>query len=270
MANLHRARVCMVGSEQDMETLCRVLLSNYCEATDEEEILPQGVPELQERIRAIARRDGAEFDTFLYHMISDVRFGSAEQGTLRLEIRQQPCGLWTACFAYDSQSPFQVHEWLNLHKQCGRILTVIQRASWDFGAEKGELILTGGQTLDNWDGMGECWMWLIHQYEYGYPPEEAVERLQKLEATLLREDFDMTVEELLLSCEENLQAVALVVQDPEEVRRELENARAANDFPALADAQHAVAESVLWDTERNARWLATLREVRDLWMEKNA
>lgn len=268
MASLHRARVCMIGTEKDMSRICRILLENYANQEEDDEDLPQAsLQEMQKRIVEIAHRDGTEFDTFLYHMISESRFGNAEPGTLRLQIVQQPCGLWTACFAYDSQDAFQTHEWLDLHKRSGMVLTVVQKANWDFGMDKGEVILSAGQILDNWDNMAECWLWLMHQYECGYPPEEAVERLKKLEKTLIREDFDMTVDELLESCANNLKMIAETLQDPQMVRQNLKTALENKDFYAFADLEHMVAESVLWETEHNARWLACIDAVRALWQE---
>lgn len=202
---LYRARVCMIGNEKDMQSLCHVMLENYGNLDEENELLPPTtLKEMQERIRKVAMQDGADSDTFLYEMISDIRYGDADTGTQRLEIVQQPCGLWTACFAYDSTHAFQVHEWMNLHNRCGQILMLVQHAGYDFGLDKGQLVITAGQVLENWDTMGECWLWLIQQYECGYPPEEAVDRLKKLEKTLRREDFDMSIDELLESCAQNL------------------------------------------------------------------
>ena len=51
-------------------------------------------------------------------------------------------------------------------------------ADWDFGMEKGMKVFFGGKAHDDWNRMGEIWLWLWTQYETGYPPEEAVARLE--------------------------------------------------------------------------------------------
>lgn len=267
MATLHRVRVVAVGSEKDMGRLCRVLLTN-CDWLPPEDERPEfTVSELKDLIEDYIKVNGTPFDTFSYEMIAPMRFGDAEPGTCRLTIREENCGLWTACFSYDSQSVFQIHEWLDLHERCGRMLMVAQRASWDFGLDKGEIILTGGETLDDWNGMNECWLWLIPQYECGYPPEEAVKRLEKLSMTMEREECDMSISELLRSCMDNLNAIAMEVEDPEAVKASMRACVERRDFAGLLEMQHMVAESVLWETEHNAKWLACLETVLNAWKE---
>lgn len=266
MATLHRARVCAIGSEEDMIRLCTQLLANVDALPEEDERPAYKLDELRGEIIAYTHQYAGELETFMYSMISGMRFGDAEQGSCRLNIRREPCGLWTACFAYDSASAFQTHEWLDLHKKCGNILMVAQRASWDFGLDKGEIIFTGGGMLDNWDSMLECWLWLIPQYECGYPPEEAVRRLHKLQGTMEREDSDLTVDELLKSCMDNLNAIAMSVEDSEQVAQRLAHCRETRDFMGLLEVQHMVAESVLWETDHNAKWLACLESVREAWL----
>lgn len=265
MSSVHRARVCAVGSEDDMIRLCSVLLDNVTALPSDEDRPPFKLEELYQLILSYTREHASELETFMYTMLSGSRFGMAEPGTCRLTIRQELCGLWTACFAYDSPCEFQIHEWLNLHKRCGNLLMVAQRASWDFGQDKGELILTGGEVMDNWDAMNECWLWLIPQYECGYPPEEAVARLEKLSKTLDREDSDMTVDELLKSCMDNLNAIALEVEDPAQLTASIAASLEKHDFISLLETQHMVAESVLWEVDHNAKWLACLETVREAW-----
>ena len=264
---LNRVRVCAVGTKEDMRNLCHVLLSN-CGALlpeDEEDRAELTLDELKAMILQYTSENADEFDTFAYEMLSTMRYGDAEPGTCRLNIKEEPCGLWTACFSYDSQNQFQIHEWLDLHKRCGKVLMVAQRAAWEFGLDKGEIILVGGETMDNWDGMNECWLWLIPQYECGYPPEEAVARLEKLEKTLEREESDMTIEELLRSCMDNLNAIALEVEDGQALYASMMASLEKRDYVGVLEMQHLVAESVLWETEHNAKWLACLETVLDAW-----
>lgn len=265
MASLHRARVCAVGSQEDMIRLCSMLLDNCGVLPDEEDRAPFTLEEVYGLVQEYTREHETELDGFAYNMISPIRYGNAESGTCRLNIREESCGLWTACFAYDSTCEFQPHEWLDLHKRCGGLLMVAQRASWDFGLDKGELIFTGGSLMDNWNGMNECWLWLIPQYECGFPPEEAVSRLAKLSKTLEREESDMTVAELLKSCMDNLTAIAMEVEDGVAVRESLDACLARRDFAGLLETQHMVAESVLWEVEHNAKWLACLETVLTAW-----
>lgn len=264
---LNRVRVCAVGTKADMANLCRVLLSNCGALPPEDERPEYTLEELRAMVLQYAHENAEEFDTFAYEMLSTMRYGDADPGTCRLTIKEESCGLWTACFSYDSQSQFQVHEWLDLHKRCGKLLMVAQRAAWDFGLDKGEIILAGGEAMDNWDSMNECWLWLIPQYECGYPPEEAVARLEKLAETLEREEADMTIEELLCSCMANLNAIALEVEDGAALAGSMTACLERRDFVGVLEMQHMVAESVLWETEHNAKWQACLETVLDAWQK---
>ena len=267
MAMRHCARVCAVGTEADMRLMCQVMLDNIDYWEEPVDRPPYTLKELQEQLHHAVRENGPETDGFLYEMISPKRYGSAETGTLRLRIDQDGCGLWYACFAYESTSPFQTRERMDLHKRCDRLLMVALRASEDLGGENGEVIFTGGETLDNWDSMVECWMWLMEQYECGYPPEEAVRRLDRLQATLEAEEYDMSVDELLLSCERNLSAIELDDEDSAGLKQGIEMAVSRRDYSRLLEYCHAVAEAALWETEHNAKWLACISTIREAWLE---
>ena len=197
-----------MGTRGRHARLCQVILDNIDYWEEPVDRPPYTLKELQEQLHTAVRENGPETDGFLYEMISPKRYGTATPGTLRLRMEQDGCGLWYACFAYESTSPFQTREWMDLHKRCSHPLMVALRASEDLGGENGEIIFTAGGTLDNWDSMLECWMWLMEQYECGYPPEEAVARLDRLQAALEAEEYDMSVDELLGSCERNLSALA--------------------------------------------------------------
>lgn len=270
MAKLFRTRVVAVGTEADMLRLNRALLDNLdiIDDDDDDEGVatppPATLEEIYAQLREYARYEGGQDDSFLYGMITTTPFGEADEGSCRYVLQKQPCGLWTASFAYESSStPFQPEDWLRLHQKCDRIPMLALRAGWDFGLDKGMTLITGGRVHDDWDRMAESWLWLMHQYEFGYPPEEAVQRLRKLEVTFEREDFDMSVEELLDSCIENLQQLG----DTEDISPDaLQQLWRNREFAELFTMMARVAETALWETEHNARWIACLEAVRDAWL----
>lgn len=263
MAGLFRSRVTAIGTEEDMLRLNRMLLRNHgCEEDNPDDAPPLTLEGMVEKIRQLAQWEGAGEDGFLYEMVTPRPYGEADPAESRYILRREACGLWTASFVYEGAEPFQPEDWLSLHTRCGRIPMLALHASWDFAQAKGLTIFTGGQTLENWDRMAECWLWLIAQYECGYPPEEAVRRLEKLNVTLEREDFDLSMEELLESCMDNLRRV----EDVSDVTAETLAATArAKDFMALFEMQARVAETALWETEHNAKWLANLEVILDAW-----
>lgn len=264
MANIYRARVCAVGTEEDMLRLNRALLTNHDWLEESEDGPALKLSDLEQQVRRRAAWESGMDDGFVYDMIAPVTFGDATGGTCRYALRQEKCGLWTACFAYDSGTPFQAEDWLDLHRRCDRLPMVALRASEDFARDKGMLLLTGGQIQDDWSCMAETWLWLISQYECGFPPEEAVQRLEKLAAALEREEYDVTVAELLANCAEHLRRIGV----PEDITSEdLRDSAARGDYAALFDMQVRVAETVLWETEHNARWLACLEAVQKAWLE---
>lgn len=265
MANLYKSRVCAVGSEQDIRHVLIHMLDNCGYLPDEDELPHLSLSDLLEMVQMRAREDGDPGDTFLYEMIAEMRFGSAIPGTCHMKVQPHDCGLWTACFSYDSPSPFQQHEWLSLHNHASRILLVAQKASSDFTLDKGEMIFTGGSAMDNWDRMAECWLWVITQYECGLPPEDAVRKLEKLEKILVEEEYDTDIPSLLRSCRSYLEALALETSEPQALRSAMERCLEKGDFLRLAELQHTVAESVLWETEHNAKWFACLDMVMDAW-----
>ena len=258
MAALYRQRIAVIGSEQDMLRLAEMLLDNAGYLDVPEDRPPYTLSQLEDQICRMTREDGDANDTFLYTMVSRHRYGDAIEGTCRLQITAHPCGLYTALFRYDSTDPFQVHEWLDLHKRCGCPLMVIQRASSDFSLDKGEVLISNGKVMDNWDTMCECWFWLIDQYGCGLPPEEALEELKVLGKIMEREEYDMDIPNLLRSCRLNLESLSVSVQDQEALKQAIQAAISRQDYIRLCDYQYMVAESVLWETEHNAKWFATL------------
>ena len=175
MATLTRVRLCAVGTEDDMMTLCRALLDN-CQWLDDdtEDRPPLDLPGLIAQVNHHAQMEGGDDCTFYYGMVTPHPYGDALVDTCRMKIARHPAGLWTALFAYDSETAFQPEDWLRLHRQCRGVPMLALHADWDFGLEKGMKIFTGGRVGDDWSRMGETWLWLLAQYEVGYPPEEAI------------------------------------------------------------------------------------------------
>lgn len=271
MSETHHIRVCAVGSENDMTRLLRVLLENsgMLEDADPEEA-PKTRADYEQQVHDLAHSEGGKDDGFLYETIRTGAFGTALNDTASLTIRREACGVWTACFDYESNDHFQVEDWLHLHQRCNRLLIAAQYASYSFGLEKGSVLLCGGRAMDRWDTMAEVWMWLIAKYEYGYPPEEAIERLRKLQTTLDREDFGMSIDELLESCMAVLTETAEAVSDPSALTESMRAAIEQRDFQQLLRCQVSVAESVLWQTEHNNKWLANLEAIRTAWQRSMA
>lgn len=262
MASLHRSRVVAIGTEADMIRLNRALLKTQDWLEEPEDGPELTLEALYQQVHERAQFEGAQDSTFLYDMITSVPYGEASDESCRYVMRKEPCGLYTACFSYEGDTAFQPEDWLSLHKRCDRMPMLALRASWDFAQDKGMVIISGGRIHDNWDRMAEAWLWLLHHYEFGYPPEEAVERLAKLETTLEREDFDMSIDELLQSCIENLQYLG----DVSDISAEsLAAAREQQDFAGLFEMIARVGETALWETEHNARWIACLEAVREAW-----
>ena len=91
-----------------------------------------------------------------------------------------------------------------------------------------------------------------------------MERLAKLEKTLEREDFDMSISELLESCVENLEYLG----DTSDITAEsLQAAKEQQDFDLLFEMIARIGETALWETEHNARWIACLEAVQEAWQE---
>lgn len=143
-------------------------------------------------------------------------------------------------------------------------------ADWDFGLEKGMKRFVGGKMGDDWSRMGEVWLWLMAAYEDGYPPEEAVKRLNKLRATLEREDFDMTITELLTACTDNLRQLVEETGNAERLRAEMQRCREEKDFTELLRLYLRIAETALWESEHSNRWLSVLSATCEAWEDAAA
>ena len=260
------SRVCAVGREEDMIVLCRALLENrgWLPEEDEDE-LPLTLSQLTELVARHAQLEGGEGCTFYYDMVAPKTYGAALASESRMDVTRHPNGLWTACFRYGGDTPFQYEDWLHLHRQCGGLLMAAMYADWDFGLEKGMKIFVGGKAHDEWSRMAEVWMWLIAEYEVGYPPEESVERLRKLRRTFEREEFDMTVAETLQACIDNLTELGDMTADPDAMAEEISRCREEKDFDVLTDLYLLTASSVLWETAHNALWIANLKAAMARW-----
>lgn len=259
-----RSRVCAVGGEADMIAICRALLLNRGWLPEEDEA-PLTLEQLIALVRRHASKEGGEACTFFYDMVAAHPYGAALASACRLDVKKHPAGVWTACFSYGGDTPFQPEDWLRLHQQCGNVPMVAMYADWDFGLEKGMKRYVGGRMGDDWGRMGETWMWLMAEYEDGYPPEESILRLRKLKRTLEREDFDMTIGELLSACIDNLTALERDTGDAEALAAQLRACREEKDFTGLLRLYLRIAEAVLWEAAHVDRWLANLTADLEAW-----
>ena len=269
MSATNRARVCTLGTQEDMVRLCRTLLDN-CQWFDEpEDDKPDlTLEELMALIAKHARLDGSDESTFTYPMVGPRPYGDAVASTCRLNIRRHPCGLYLALFAYDSETPFQHEDWLNLHRQMKMLPMMALYANDDFGLEKGMKIFAGGRVGDDWDRMGEAFLFLIANYEEGFPPDEAVARLRKLRKTLEREDFDLTIGGILRGCIENLEGLQEDVSDLEALAADMQTFRQEKDYESLFHLYLRLIEAELWEIQHVDRHLACLEAVYDAWVEE--
>lgn len=266
MANYH-IRVCAVGSGEDIDALLRVMLRNCCELEDD----PDGLDAMPRRndmvdtIHRLTERDSGNEEGFQYDMITPEPFGRSDAASSRFSVREESCGEWSVCFDYHSADAFQADDWLRLHMRSNMLQLTVQYACDDFAREKGCALIAGGKVMDNWACMAEVWFWLILQYTSGETPEGVVEQLTKVEDVMMQEDFDMPPEELLCACETNLRRIDEQMARPEELRSALDEARAQGDWGRIASLRVSIAESILWETERNPKWLACLEAARLAW-----
>ena len=268
MSTLNRARVCTLGTQEDMIRLCRLML-DHCQWFDEEEADKPDLTleQLLTLIGKFSRQEGSEDCGFYYPMITAHPYGDAVASTCRLEIRRHSTGLYLALFSYDSETPFQHEDWLALHREIKMLPMMALYANDDFGLEKGMKLFVGGRVGDDWDRMGEAFLYLIANYEEGYPPEEAVSRLRKLRKTLEREDFDLTIGGILRGCMENLESLDEDVSDAEALAADMQTFRQEKDYESLFHLYMRLIEAELWDIQHVDRHLACLEATYDAWVD---
>lgn len=268
MATLNRARVCTIGTQEDMVRLCRLLL-DHCQWLEEEDEDYSALT-LEQLIALIgkhARLEGSDESTFCYPMVTAHPYGDAIPSTCRMTIRKHPTGLYLALFAYDSETPFQYEDWLAFHRELKMLPMMALYANDDFGLEKGAKIFVGGRVGDDWDRTGEAFLYLIARYEEGYPPEESVARLRKLRKTLEREDFDMTIGDILRGCIENLEGLDEDVSDSEALAADMQQFRQEKDYESLFHLYMRIIEAELWDIQHVDRHLACLEAAYEAWVD---
>ncbi len=266
--SLNRARICTLGTQEDMIRLCRLLLDHVDWFDEPEDNTPDlTLEQLTALIAKHAREEGSPESTFHYPMVSAHAYGDAVPGTCRMSIRRHPTGLYLALFAYDSETLFQHEDWVALHREIRMLPMMALYANDDFGLEKGAKLFVGGRAADDWNRMGEVFLYLIAQYEEGFPPEEAVARLRKLRKTLEREDFDMSIGELLGSCIDLLTGLAEDTADAEALTAEMAELRAQKDYESLFQLYLMLIEAELWDVPHAEKHLACLQSTYDAWME---
>lgn len=263
MSNIYRIRVAAVGSEEAMSSLLRVMLRNI-EALDEPDDRPPfSLRELQDTLLQHVAWELGEGETFDYATIAPHPFGQAEPGA-RYELLTLPGGLMAASFAYESTDRFQPEDWLNLHRASGRVPLFAIYAGDTFEMDKGGMIFSAGQAMEDWDRMAEIWFWLRKGFEIGRTPEEIPDKLEKISETLKREMWDQSVGELLTSCSELL--------DHAEVGREvtpamIREAAEARDFGRVFALTAQAADSVLFDAQHAALYRACLKQDIEKWHE---
>ncbi len=262
---IHRARVAVIGTQEDMTTLCRTLLANCDMLETPEDRPPYTLEELMTQVHAESARLGAPENGFYYGMVAFHTYGDALANSCRLDMVQHATGMWIACFHYTSETPFQREDWLHLHEATGRVPMLAIHASEEFAADKGMTVFMGGKVMDEWSQMGEIWLWLMEQYEVGNPPEEAVKRLEQLQQIMQESDFDMTIPELLESCIDHLRDIAAHTAQPEELTALMDMCREKKDFQGLFVVQCRIAETALWDLARQDLWLANLESMLAEW-----
>ena len=219
-----RARICAVGTAEDMSRLLRVMLTNCGYPPEELEPPPHSLSDLTEALRRVIREESGPEDEFLYEMISPVRFGDALAGSCRFQLKEERCGFWTALFSYESAHPFQAHEWLDLHRRAGKLPLTAFHACDEFQLEKGEMLFVGGEASERWDDMGEIWWWLWHRDICAQPPEDARRALRKLNSELEDAMYDMDAEELVRSAGSIMARLNSAMQDPDALRQDLQDA----------------------------------------------
>lgn len=262
----NRARVCTIGTQEDMIRLCRAMLDN-CQWFDEPEERRRDLTldQLLALVDDHARLEGSREGGFCYAMVAPRPDGSAVASTCRLSIRQHHTGLYLALFCYDSENLFQHEDWLSLHRQVKHLPMLALYANADFGLEKGMKTFVGGRAGDDWDHMGEVFLYLIAQYEEGYPPDEAVTRLMELRDTLEREEFDLAMGELLTRCISHLSMLEAQTRDAAAMSATMQQLRTAKDYDGLFRLYLLLIEAELWDIEHVDRHLACLHSLNAAW-----
>ena len=258
----YQVRVCAVGTPAELSRLMRELYENAMDPDEEEIPAPE---KLQAELERISRDQGGEGDQFLYEMICQRPWGDALPGSCRMTREAAPGGLETLLFTYTSPNRFQAHDWLQLHKSTGRPLIVALYAAEDFTQDKGEVVFAGGGSMDNWDHLDACWLWLTGRYGAALDDAELPGWLLQLAETLREEEYDADVPELLAECGENLTHLAEQLANPEEMAERMRQALAEGAFGQLLACRHAIAEGRLWDTEHLSRWQDALARTRAAW-----
>lgn len=263
MATLHRCKAVLIGNQEDMLRLNRVLLENVDEYEEPEDRAPYTLDEMYQRVQEHAAWEEADA-TFLYSMIRTGAYGTGEPGTGRYTMTMVDDDLYAAVFSYDSTTSFQPEDWLALHGHTGRIPMFIIHADENFALDKGYLTISNGRVNETWMLMAESWLWLIDQYEAGLTPEEIPARLRRLHDAMEVEDWDQSIPELLAACGENLEAIR---EYPEVTAAEIAQKREARDFAGMFELLAMLADTFLWDSARAEKYLACLELDVQVWQE---
>jgi len=268
MAARYHIRVCAAGTKRQIDLVLLEMMRNAALYEDHDDCETPRMPstrEMTEAIHDLARHEGGDPEGFLYEMLVRSPFGSADQETSRMLVKETQYGAWTICFDYHSANPFQAEDWQKLQRAADGVIICAQYAGHELAREKGRLLLAGGRVLDNWDCMEECWLWLSYRYLCGGTEADLPETIRRIRKELRDDDNDLTVEELLIGCETNLRAMTEALAYPQRISDALYIAEEEHRWNDATDQLITIAEGELWEVEREPLWLACLEEARNAW-----
>ena len=266
MAEKCRARVCAVGTERDLSRLFRAMVRTAGYEGEQEPGEADAAGWLAEVQRIVRAEWGDEDQTprFLYGMVCAEPYGDAWTGDCVLEVRREEGGLWTALMSYESETPFQIHDWLELHRRSGMVLMEAIYAEAFPGAPRGGVVFSGGRAMDDWGRMDAAWLYLISRWGLDEELVAADDALRLL-LSEAEDDADWDEDDEADAADDPAEALrqetaALLretadrVADAQALRAEMETALQSRAYPALLECQLSVAEARLWEADRWREW----------------
>ena len=263
MGRLSRIRLCAVGAEAEIRRLLLAMADRS--DLDAEDPRSMNTAELAEALRRFSLEETHGMGSFLYDMIARRRYGSALGGCGQMRVDNPAGDLWTVLFTYDGDGPFQPHEWLSLHRECGGALMSVQYGSEDFRVDHGRMTLAGGSPRDVWELMDPAWFWVMHRWGHGQDPREVLRILEHVHAAMEDHDDTPSIPALLEECEAFLRGLNGAPSLPL-LAEESEQALAQGDYQGLAALRFTAAERVLWEADLVQDWLDDVERAREIWM----
>lgn len=133
MAFSYHHRVCAVGSEGQLRLMLSAMQRNAgMEDEDEDTGYMPSLQQMIDSLHDLARDQGGLENGFLYETICRTPFGSADNCSASMTVREFMPGLWTACFDYRSADALQPEDWLSLQRRSEGLLICAQYACDDF------------------------------------------------------------------------------------------------------------------------------------------